>query len=470
MEKEKQSSGFVAIIPIIIFVCVFLGVGIYCANMGMEKPFAQFPASMGAYIALLSSFIILKGKLSDKFNWMLKGIARPNIIIPIVVLALAGGFSTVSKACGGVDSIVGLCLTYVPHSIVTAGFFVVGCIISMASGSSASAVVAVAPIALTVAQSANIPLSIMTGAVMGSAMFGNSCSPISDCTIVSNSILSIGTRKGPKDKLISQLTIYFVPFVLSIILFMIFGRPEGNVGDIDTSGIVINIWSILPYILILVLAFIGINFVLTLSTGIFLGLVIGIFQGTFNVLDGFKTIAEGMYGMANMILMFLFMAGTIGIVAEAGGIKWVISKLTTLIRGRKSAEAVIICLSALVVCFVGNDTIPMMTLGDVIKDITKKYKIDARRSATILPIATAGIAVIVPYTAVSLTMSSYIENGGYDISFVQGIPCNWFVLLTFVFTFISIVIPFANRRFEKDPWNFEKWCVESESSISAGDF
>ncbi len=181
--------------------CTFFGAGIFCASIGIDKPFAQFPASMGAYIALISAFILVKGTLSDKFDWMLKSIAQNNVFIPVVVLALAGGFSAVTKGIGGVDAIVALCLKYVPTSVVTAGFFVVGSIISLASGSSATTVVAIAPVALTFASSAGISLPLMLGTIMGSAMFGNSCSPVSDCTIVSNSIIGLGTKKGPTDKL-----------------------------------------------------------------------------------------------------------------------------------------------------------------------------------------------------------------------------------------------------------------------------
>ena len=179
--------------------------------MGMEKPFAQFPASIGGYIALMSAFLIIRGKFSDKFNWMLKGIAKPSIAVPLVVFALAGAFATVAKACGGVDSIVGLCMNYVPTSVITAGFFVVGCIVSFASGSSISTIVALAPIALSIAVGAGISVPIMAASVMGSAMFGNSMSLISDCTIVSNSVMGIGAGKATKDKLISQAVLKLVP-------------------------------------------------------------------------------------------------------------------------------------------------------------------------------------------------------------------------------------------------------------------
>lgn len=132
MEKKKDihSQGFASVIPIIIFVCVFLGAGAACAGLrAMRSPSRSSRQGMAGYIALMSAFFIVRGKFSDKFNWMLKGIAKPNIVVPIIVFALAGGFATVAKACGGVDSIVGLCMNYVPVSIITAGFFVVGCIV-----------------------------------------------------------------------------------------------------------------------------------------------------------------------------------------------------------------------------------------------------------------------------------------------------------------------------------------------------
>lgn len=460
MDKKQGSRGFVAVTPILIFVLVFLGAGIICAGLGYEKPFAQFPASIGAYIALMSAFLIVRGKFQDKFKWMLNGIAKPNIAVPIIVFALAGGFATIAKACGGVDSIVGLCMNYIPLSIITAGFFVVGCIVSFASGSSVSTIVALAPIALSIAVETNISVPVMIGTVMGAAMFGNSMSLISDCTIVSNSVMGIGAGKATKEKLLSMVTLYAVPFVLTLVLLILFGRPEGTAA-LDVYEV--NGWSILPYILVLVLAIAGANFVLSLSGGIVLSVAIGLAQGQFNLLDGCKTVANGMFGMANMILLFVFMAGTIGIVSEAGGIEWIISKLTKLIKGPKSAQAVIFLLGVLVTCCVGNDTIPMVTIGDVVKDISKKYQIDPRRVACILPISTAGTAVTIPYTGAALTMASLVEAAGVNVSFIQGVPCDFFVIGAVIFLFLTIFFPFSDRRFQKDPWDFEQWCPASEA-------
>lgn len=459
-EEKKAGGSFLAVLPIIIFICVFLAAGIACNSMGIAKPFAQFPASMGAFIALISAFFLVKGSFKDKFNWMLKGIAKPNIAIPIIIFALAGGFATTVKACGGVDAIVNLCLNYVPAGIITAGFFIVGCIVSFASGSSVSTIVALAPVALSIALGANINPAIMAAAVMGAAMFGNSTSLISDCTIVSNSVMGIGAGKATKDKLISMIKLYAVPFIITLVLLFIFGAPKGAV-SIDKAAV--NVWAILPYILVLVLALFGINFFISLSSGIFLAYIIGVAQGTFDWLSGATTVASGMFGMANMILLFVYMAGTIGIMNEGGGVEWIISHLTKLIKGPKSAQAVIFVLGILVTCCVGNDTIPMVTIGDVAKDITKEYKLDPRRVAAIIPVATASTAVTIPYTGAALTMASNIEASGAQMAFLQIVPFNFFVILAVIFVILTIFIPFSDSAFKKDPWNFEKWCPESEA-------
>ena len=457
--KSSRTSNFWAITPILIFIVLFLGSGIMCAQLGYEKPFSQFPACLGAYIALLASFFILKGSFSEKFQWMLNGIARPNIAIPIIVMALAGAFVAVADACGGVDSVVGLCLNYMPTSVVTAGFFVIGCIVSFASGSTISTVAALAPIALSVAAGAGISLPVMVGSVMGSAMFGNSMSPISDCTIVSNSVMGLGAAKGPKDKLLSQIKIYAIPFAVTLVFLLLFGRPNSQV-TLETYEV--NFAAILPYVAILTLAFMGINFVISLSGGIFLGLFIGIAQGQFTVLEGCQTVASGMYNMANMILLFIFMAGNIGMISQAGGVDWAVDQLTRFIRGKRSAEIVIMLACMLVTGFVANDTIPMVTLGDIIRDICRKYKIDPRRAACLIPIATASTAVMIPYTPPCLIIAGLIEESGYDTSFIYSIPCNVFVLLVLVMAVVTVFVPFSSRHFAKNPWNFEKEALQSD--------
>lgn len=172
--------------------------------------------------------------------------------------------------------------------------------------------------------------------------------------------------------------------------------------------------------------------------------------------------ASGMYNMANMILLFIFMAGNIGMISQAGGVDWAVDQLTRFIRGKRSAEIVIMLACMLVTGFVANDTIPMVTLGDIIRDICRKYKIDPRRAACLIPIATASTAVMIPYTPPCLIIAGLIEESGYDTSVIYSIPCNVFVLLVLVMAVVTVFVPFSSRHFAKNPWNFEKEALQSD--------
>ena len=464
MDKSRcnvNDQGARAILPLLIFILAFMGGGVSCAILGYEKPFLQIPACIAAYVALLSAFFLLRGTSTEKFQWVLEGIGRPNIAVLLCVLALAGGFSEVSESCGSVDALVELCLAHVPPSIITVCFFFAGCLISFASGSSLTAIVAIGPIILRIAKDAGISASLAVGCVMGAAMFGNSISPISDCTIISNNVMGLQSEGAARQKLFTQLKLYAIPIVLTTGLLAIFGRPQGNVTYIVNTST--NFWSVLPYAAVLILAMTKVNFVLTLSAGIFLSVGIGVVCKQFDLVEAAQIVASGMFQTANMLLLFVFMAAVIHMVSKAGGIDWIVQKLTSMIHSAKSAQVVIWLLGVILTCCVSNDTIPMITMGDVAKDLSREYRVDPRRTAILLPVATAGTAVLIPYSGVSLTMSSLIENAEFHIVQSQSVPYNWFVLLAFLMTFITIICPFTDTILQKDPWNYETWAPQSAS-------
>lgn len=457
---EIQSQGFAALIPLLIFFIIYLGTGFICSQLEMEKPFSQLPTSVASFLALFLAFLIVKGRAADKFEWMLKGIAKPGVIIPVVICILLGGFSTIAKACGGVDSIVGICITYVPIRIITAAFFVTASIISFASSSSMLSIVATAPVALTVAVEANISIPVMVAAIMGAAVFGNTLNPISDCTTVANSAVGLSGKEA-KEKMRSQIKIYAIPYLLTIVLLLIFGRPSGAV-LVDPSAYEINLWSILPYALALGLALIGFNFVVSLSSGILGGVVIGLALGKFGLLEGFQTLGTGFNDNANMIWMFIFVSGVIGIASETGGINWIVEKLSHFIRSPRSAQLVLLTLGIIVTCCIGNNAIPNMTIGTIAADVSKKYKIDVRRTAALLTIA-AGLTVsILPHSGIGLCMTGLIDSSGADASFIQCIPYNWFIWLAFAVTVITVFIPFSESHYRKKGSEIKETALKSE--------
>jgi Na+/H+ antiporter NhaC len=458
MNKKNTQGNALAMIPFVVFIVIFLGTGIILSKMGYPKPFAQFPASVGAYIALMSAFLIGKGSLQDKFNTVIHGI-KPNIIVVVFILALAGAFASLTKTIGGVDSIVGLCMTYLPINYITAGVFIVGCIISFASGTSIGTITALAPVALSVAAAANIPIALMAASILGSACFGNGLSLISDCTIASTGVMGVASGSAQKDKLVVHL-MYAIPSVIvTVILLLIFGRPSHIV---ELASYSFNIVLVLPYILVVVIALLGINVMVALTSGILLSSIIGVVSGAFNVLEVSQAIASGMFGMANMILLMMFIAGMVAIVEKEGGLVWMVQKLKTMITGKRSAELVTLLLSVLATFCVGHDTISIVSIGEIAKDISDEYKLDPRKMACFIQSGSAATAVLIPYTGVNITMWAFVASAGLSTGYAEGVPYTFYAFLLLILTVVSSVVPFAESYLAKRPWNFEYGCPESE--------
>ena len=458
MNKNNTQGRAVAMLPFAVFIVIFLGVGLLLSNLGYEKPFAQFPASVGAYIALMSAFLISKESLQERFNTVINGI-KPNIIVCVFILALAGAFASLTKTIGGVDSIVGLCLTYLPINYITAGVFIVGCVISFASGTSIGTIAALAPVALSVAGAANIPVPMMAATILGSACFGNGLSLISDCTIASTGVMGVASGSAQKDKLVVHLMYAIPSVVITVIILLIFGRPSHAV-EIASYGF--NLVLILPYILVVFIALRGINVMVALTSGILLSSVIAVANGSFNVLEVIQAVASGMFNMANMILLMLFIAGMVAIVEKEGGLIWVVQKMKTMITGKRSAELVTLLLSVIATICVGHDTISIVSIGEIAKDISDEYELDPRKMACFIQSGSAATAVLIPYTGVNITMWAFVASSGYSSGYVQGLPYTFYAFLILILTVVSTVVPFAESYLSKRPWNFEHGCPESE--------
>ncbi|WP_455580498.1 Na+/H+ antiporter NhaC family protein [Dysosmobacter sp.] len=197
-QTDIRKANGLALLPFVAFIVVFLGSGIILSFQGVFKPFSQFPPLAAAFIAIITAFLIHRGTGKEKLNLLLEGIARPNIALVVLIFALAGAFSGAAKGMGGVDSVVNLCLSIVPQRYIIMGVFVVGCVVSFASGSSLGTATMIAPIALGIVEATGIPLAPTMGAVFSGGMFGNQLSPISDCTIASTTGMGVSLKDKTK--------------------------------------------------------------------------------------------------------------------------------------------------------------------------------------------------------------------------------------------------------------------------------
>ncbi|MCY6356222.1 Na+/H+ antiporter NhaC family protein [Clostridium sp. ZS2-4] len=449
--QNKVKSSGIALIPFIVFIGVYLGVGLVLQAKGVEMAFYQFPAPVAVFCGIITAFLLLKGTINEKFESFVKGCGNPDIIIMCTIYLLAGAFAAVSKAMGGVDSTVNLGLTYIPAQYVMAGLFVIAGFISIATGTSVGAIAALGPIAVGVATKAGLPLPLTLAAVCGGSMFGDNLSVISDTTIAATRTQGCEMR----DKFRVNIFIAAPAAILTIILLLIFGHPT-TIPAMQTYDF--NIIKVLPYIFVLVLALAGMNVFAVLTGGIFLSGIIGLAYGDLSILTFAQQIFTGFTNMTDIFLLSLLTGGLAEMVTKAGGIQFLLNGIQKMIRGKKSAEIGIAALVSFTDAAVANNTVAIIINGPIAKGICEKYKIDPRRSASLLDTFSCIFQGLIPYGAQMLILTSFAKGA---VSPTQVIPLLWYQQLLAVSAIISIFVPFADGIIKKNPW---KWHKEEATS------
>ena len=442
----KAKANGAALLPFIVFVLVYLATGIILNAMGVEMAFYQVAAPVCILPAIILAFIMFEGSIDDKFNDFVRGCGDENIIIMCLIYILAGAFATVSKASGGVDSVVNFALSLIPVQYITAGIFLISCFISISTGTSVGTISAVGPIAVGVATKGNLSLPLVLGALVGGAMFGDNLSVISDTTIAATRTQNVGM----KDKFRANIKIAIPAAVITFIVLLIVGKPEGKVVLDDLSYKLI---LIIPYLFVLISALAGMNVFLVLTSGIILSGIIGIFTGGLTMMTFAQKIFDGFSGMFEIFLLSLLTGGLSYMVSSNGGIEWLVQKIRSFAKDVKSAEISIALLTLVTDAATANNTVAIIIDGPVAKEISKDFKVDPRRSASFLDTFSCVMQGIIPYGAQILIAAGLTkELGALAVSPVQIIPFLWYQALLAVFAILSIFMRFADP---KDKWDFE---------------
>ena len=442
----KAKANGAALLPFIVFVLVYLATGIILNAMGVEMAFYQVAAPVCILPAIILAFIMFEGSIDDKFNDFVRGCGDENIIIMCLIYILAGAFATVSKASGGVDSVVNFALSLIPVQYITAGIFLISCFISISTGTSVGTISAVGPIAVGVATKGNLSLPLVLGALVGGAMFGDNLSVISDTTIAATRTQNVDM----KDKFRANIKIAMPAAVITFIVLLIVGKPEGKVVLDDLSYKLI---LIIPYLFVLISALAGMNVFLVLTSGIILSGIIGIFTGGLTMMTFAQKIFDGFSGMFEIFLLSLLTGGLSYMVSSNGGIEWLVQKIRSFAKDVKSAEISIALLTLLTDAATANNTVAIIIDGPVAKEISRDFKVDPRRSASFLDTFSCVMQGIIPYGAQILIAAGLTkELGALAVSPVQIIPFLWYQALLAVFAILSIFMRFADP---KDKWDFE---------------
>ena len=451
----RKRGGGLALIPFLIFIIIYLGAGLLLQAQGKEMAFYQFPSVTAMFIAVLAAFCMGKESINEKFSVFARGAANENVLTMLMIYILAGAFSTVAKAMGGVDSTVNLGLSVIPVQLLTAGVFVISAFMGTATGTSMGTITTIVPIVVGVADRSGLSIPMLLGACVGGAMFGDNLSMISDTTIAATRTQGCELR----DKFKVNFFIALPAAAITVVILLLVGRPEtvAPMGDLSFS-----IVKVLPYVAVLVLALIGVNVFLTLTIGTFSAGIIGMIGGELTVFTFAQAIWDGFTGMSEIFFLALFCGGLSEMIAHNGGITWLIEKLRGMMKGNKSAQVGVAALVSLADCATANNTVAIIVSGNVARDISREYKVDPRRTASLLDVFSCVFQGIIPYGAQLLTAAT-LTTLNYDIvmSPVEIVPYMWYCWILAAFGLLSIFVPYADGTCRKDPWNWEYDVAES---------
>lgn len=428
MKKEVKRGNPLALLPLGVFLVLFVGSGIITGDFYKMPALVAFLIAGG--IALLFN---KKENLETKMNVFCKGAGDTNIILMVIIFLLAGAFSSVAKAMGGVDSTVNLSLSILPSNLLVAGLFIIGCFISISMGTSVGTIAALAPIALGVAQKTGIPVPLVIGAVVGGAMFGDNLSMISDTTIAA--VRTQGCEL--KDKFKMNFLIVLPAAIATAIILTVVTLGYGNVA---TQSYEYDIIKVLPYILVLAGALIGVNVFVLLGSGILFAGAVGIFSNSFDILGFIGAISEGLGGMYELSLLVIVVGGVVSLIKFNGGIDYILHFITSKIKSKKGAEFGIAALVSVIDLCTANNTIAIVTAGPLAKDIAEKYDIDPRKTASILDIFSSCWQGVIPYGAQLLTAAGIAGISPVEIIKYLYYPGLMFICGIAAITFSQVVV------------------------------
>ena len=450
---NKKGRG-TALIPFLVFVVIYLGAGIILQSQGVEMAFYQFPSVTAMFIAVLVAFAMTKGAINERFRIFAKGAANEDVLTMLIIYLLAGAFSSVAAAMGGRDATVNLGLSLVPVHFLTAGVFIISAFMGTATGTSMGTISAIVPIAVGLADKGGLSVPMMVGACVGGAMFGDNLSMISDTTIAATRSQGCEMR----DKFRVNFYIALPAAIITIIILLIVGRPE----VVPTmEALEYSIIKVVPYLLVLILALVGMNVFLVLTIGIFAAGIIGMATGSLDIFGFAQNIWSGFTGMNEVFFLTLFCGGMSQLVIHNGGISWLIYMLRKMMKGNKSAQVGIAALVSLADCATANNTVAIVLTGSMAKDISREYQVDPRRTASLLDVFSCVFQGIIPYGAQLLSAATLTTACGIAMNPTESIPNLWYCWVLAAVGILSVFVPFADNVCRRDPWNWEYDVAES---------
>lgn len=419
---RPRRIGWLALTPLAMLALLIVGLGILWGD------FYKVPMTMVFLITSFAALLTLRGfPIEERIETFSRGAGARDLLLMVWIFVLAGAFAKSAQAMGAVGATVDLSLKFLPESVLLAGLFLASCVVSLCVGTSVGTIVAIVPVGTEMAARTDMAVPLMVAAIVGGAFFGDNLSFISDTTVAATKTQGCSM----KDKFRTNFRIVFPAALICFLLYVVIGLQSSNTGGVEIAEF--KLLRIVPYLVVLVTAIMGVNVLIVLSMGCLLTGVVGISEGTFGFEGWICSMAEGIAGMGELILISMMAGGLLAVIRKGGGVTFLVRALTRHVHSQKGAECCISALVALTNICTANNTVAILSIGSIAKDISQRYGVEPRRVASLLDIFSCVIQGAIPYGA-QLLMAS----GLAAISPMQIIPYLYYPMLLAIVAALSI--------------------------------
>ena len=422
-----MKKGLIALSPLMVFILFYLVTSIIAGD------FYKIPITVAFMVSSIYAVIIFNGKpLMARINTFSRGAATEQMMLMIWIFVLAGAFAYSAKQMGSIDATVNLTLSLLPPQMLLAGMFLAACFISLSIGTSVGTIAALVPIAAGVADETGLSIAMMTAVIVGGSFFGDNLSFISDTTIMATQTQNCRLS----DKFRVNIYIVAPAALIILVVYLLMGQDTSAPQQIPPVEWI----KVMPYLVVLISAILGMNVMAVLTTGILLTGIIGIFTGGFDLFGWFGAMGKGILSMGELIIVTLMAAGILELIRQQGGIDFIIQQLTRRVTSKQGAELSIAALVSLVDICTANNTVAILTVGGITKEVGDRFGVDNKKCASILDTFSCTIQGIIPYGAQML-----IAAGLASINPIAILPYLYYPFTLGIVALLSILLRYPKR-------------------------
>ena len=422
-----MKKGIIALSPIVVFILFYLVTSIIAGD------FYKIPITVAFMVSSIYAIAVFTGRpLMHRINSYSRGAATEQMMLMIWIFVLAGAFAHSAKLMGSIDATVNLALSLLPPQMIFAGMFLAACFISLSIGTSVGTIAALTPIAVGLAQETGTDLAMMTAIIVGGSFFGDNLSFISDTTIMATQ--TQGCRLSDK----FRVNAFIVMPAALVILVVYYFLGQDTIAPQQIPAVE---WvKVIPYLTVLVTAICGMNVMAVLTIGIALCGIIGMFTGAFDIYGWFGAMGDGILSMGELIIVTMMAGGMLELIKQQGGIDFIINLLTRRVNSKRGAELSIATLVSLVDVCTANNTVAILTVGGIAKQIGDRFGVDNKKCASILDTFSCTVQGIIPYGAQIL-----IAAGLASVNPVAILPYLYYPFALGIVAILSILLRYPKR-------------------------